>query len=698
MYLLKRMPVPSALNPSVSLTRKEDRNILTLKVSNTVSSNFCGRDVDGTGVIRYLMSSPNKITQLGGALNIATSMIPIGNYSQSNVKLFLDVVRPKTPYDLSSLTGDRFDLRALAYATGAAFAAGSWEIPIDRNPRVTVTVTPSSLLWRAPTNAEIVVAPCMFNSSNDWSSFLNICSIARIRNVIWMGDTIPPPGRVYTDASMATYALRLYAWILATSELANCAGHHYLAFIRGMTSVLTVHGHNNEGGWVRPLLTTCDYPPSTGFLYSPANEINGIPLSGRIMNTEAMSFCCAMLLEFFGLYALSDIDHDGNPTMWEVPYDSEGRPSDVNGILDIYEHLTRVRNNFCWMYKLTADVASDNGSCRTYFSDNKEDRHFVPGEFMQAYHLIEPSAILSSKQFNKWGPCDPTGPVVMPLFDGVERVVTQKNYYEANNLPCSGSRYRMVMNGFKARTSGFSYIMSSAYNRHDGIGRMQFVQDLALGVVSDKLIHANPDATLLSQCRWSTPHCPLPNPIECMAPTKMCLDFTHSGTRHSPNLKDIKEGKVTSIIGDFRVECDDEAIAYVTSKHVPPHLRRYMEQCLQDRESALTLEEFDYGTEEAPTSAGVDVILKADPTLVVRDEAGDVVRPTTVAGSVSTTDARITRLVDSFTDDAPIPERVRGGLTDTLGDVAEPHLPTEPGVTVKGRVVSAAHQADSGSD
>jgi hypothetical protein len=591
MEVLKRLPSSLELNPKSSLQGEGDLLFLNLTCNHQVSTNLCGVARDGNSNVTYVMHAKAKLSSICDDLCVAKTIVPLVMQQSEDVKSIIDSIRPKTGYDMSAYVGQYFDMRALAYAAGAMFSATSWNIPLDLVPKTMPISRSIATVWRNPNSGDIMLPATFTDTASEWVSFCAIAGWAKVSAVVYMSDTVPPGGAILTGSSMASFCLKVYAWILSASDSLCVADHHAQAFWRGMCSVVTLHGHSDEAGWIREPLVVADYPSSTGLLFAPVAEKMCLATQTRVANNEVLRWHTALMLKYAAIYAMVDIVKDRVPTIFKVN-DGEGRPSEVCGIYNIYEHMTRWRTAVASMDRFLPSSIGDVSSMRTYFTRDAVDRHIIPNTYMCPYFWVEPSVIISGETMKSWQPCDPEKTVELPLFADLKAVYKKLRYSESNGLPARGNTLMLQFDKYHPRYNGASYLLSGSYDRRDGLACFAQTSDARLGCLYKDLAHAPKEASDLANSRWSTPHNPLVHPLEGFTTLPLAVRYDTLGVRHLPNFGDLERNvKVFSSCGPFVVVHGTGRSPKSVSTHVPPHLRVTLEVLRRD---GITAEDDSY--------------------------------------------------------------------------------------------------------
>jgi hypothetical protein len=616
MEVLKRLPSSLELNPTRSIHGEGDKLFLSVACTHTVSAKLSEEYRDSSGTVTYVMQADKTVSKICENLHVSKTMAPLVMQQSEDVKAIIDAVRPKTGYDISAYVGQYFDMRALAYTLGAIFGASSWgTMPNPVPPEMPISRSIANV-WRNPNSGDILLPPTFTDSASEWVSFCCIAGWAKARAVVYLSDTVPPGGTVFTGHSMASFALKVYAWVLASADSLCVADHHEMAFWRGLSSVITLHGHSDEAGWIRGALECADYPRPQGFLFTTVASKIGLATDSRVANSEVLRWQVALTLKYAAVFSMVDATDGGLPTILKVG-DGNGVPSDVDGLYNIYEHLSRWRTAIGKMDGHMPSSVGDVASLRTYFTVDAADRHFKPGSYMCPYFWVEPSVIISGAAIGSWQPCDPEKTTHLPFFDKMTGVYKKALYREVNHMALKGQELMVKVDRYIPRRNGASYLLSGSYDRRDGLALFAPVADARLGCLYKDLAHAPATMTDMANARWATPHNCMPHPLEGFTTLPLAMKYSTRGARCYPNFKDLSDNvDVVSECGPLYVVVHTGLKVASVSNHVPPHLRVTLE--ILRRDGITSVDDEDWLYEGTP-------ICGPDPGMVaVLREVGDL--------------------------------------------------------------------------
>jgi hypothetical protein len=265
---------------------------------------------------------------------------------------------------------------------------------------------------------------------------------------------------------------------------------------------------------------------------------------------------------------IADAYHLGKPTMFAREESGTGRPSEYEGLVDrTYMVMHIWRYLMSKKFELHESSIGDGHSFGPYFEANSTDAHFGQ-KYIIPFWTNEPSPVYTGDLGNIEAPAIRGQVVKMPLF-GAESIGYNEAYMLYDGRMSRGAQVTFTLKPGSLRMKGFSYIMSGAYSRTNGLAYMDYVPDYDVGVVTTDAAFVEPGVTNAAARRWMTPHNPMINPMEGYREERSAIRYTYTGKREDPKIADFSEAVMTSTIGPFYLCHDIGAPAARTHHYVP---------------------------------------------------------------------------------------------------------------------------------
>jgi hypothetical protein len=303
-------------------------------------------------------------------------------------------------------------------------------------------------------------------------------------------------------------------------------------------------------------------------------EFMSLPLRKRIDPLDVTRLCVGLYLTFAGVTVVADCEESGLPTVFERDGDGDPRPSHFEGLhYRTYEVMGRWRRLIADRFDLHHGAVGDQHSFRNYFVADRVDRH-LDNKSIIPFWWIEPSPLVSGDTGKLFMPAT-RGKVVSMKFTNCEELICPDMSPHRNGTYPRGTEVTLIFGPGGLRERGYSYLLSGAYRRENGLGFAEYVTEPTEGVHTTDAMFVDPNETNASDRRWVTPHNPMPNPIEGFMSTHSAICYTYAGIGNDPGLDEWVGGTVDSLLGFFRLVDTVPQPVTKTHHHVPKHLDRF---------------------------------------------------------------------------------------------------------------------------
>lgn len=573
MKLASYLPSNSSLGRSKLYDGPAKRKRLTLAIPHVVSGKIGGRERVGEADIFYNIDFVDKISP-GAGLDTSSSLF-IGVQSMDYLTQVMQDLRPRTSYAVQHVANGKFDMRALLFVLGACNAAGvaGSEVTFEKRPSSYATLSTG---WSVPDVGQVVFGPNVAQTPEEFVTFLAMCGDAGVASTTLLSDRVPASeARLLTGRALATFSFRAAMNILNVCRDVMCYGSHRLAFECGKTAVMTLSGHSGEGGWIRKLMQSVHYPPSTGIVPGMGTELHGYPLQESMQLAEAMRTCVAGYLEVIALLHPADVLTHGNTSVYTRDSESDGRPGDYGiFVSDAYNVLSTWRDLVCDMVGEHHDGVVDDTAYVTFFGENAVDRHFSKYETISPWWFVDPSPLLATPIPGYVCPAQQGEVTTLPLFSPGDVSYDSPVLDDAGRV-MPGTSVWLSRTGGTYREEGAHYLLSSRYSQVNGLSQFTEAPNLD-GSVSGQLAFSDNRNANLAGKRWITPHNPLPHPVEGLADGKVTMKYRSVDITSDFTPAEAQNGRVESRFGMFRVTTESPADDIVTHRSVPRTLRKLL--------------------------------------------------------------------------------------------------------------------------
>jgi hypothetical protein len=524
---------------------------VVLSAPHSVYTTFGGDAVTGKADIEYVLDvSLKKPDSPLPFLTIDKSAAPIGYQSSEELRSLIESLKIRQSFAVASVGDSSFDLRSLAYVCGAAVASTSCFEDFYYGPPV-VSVSTISPTWKVPTVTNLTIAAGLANTSGEFATLARFAALAGCKSVTLMSDIIPPRSHTALQGpDLGVFALKVFANIINAAQSCSCAGAHTEAFFSGMTSIITLNSHTDEGGFLREAVRECEYPRAVGVLTVGVASYFGLSPILDLGSSYLPQVGIGLFLEFVGTLVTSD--PGGKETTLLVRDTTGSKPSCFPGLRPaFYSLMAKFRSQVCEDYNLHPSVVGDDSSHNPFFTADLENRH-LDYPVIQPFYWVEPGP-LTVKERNYQNVCIQGARVDLPLFSG-SVVQESAGYVEVHGRVPVGNAMYLKTDEARPRSEGFQYMLSQRYRDENGLSLMEVIADNRLGTTTTQAVFVEPNITNVAQRRWITPHNPVASPAEGITSYPQSMVFYYRGTYAEPTLQDWKTGKVSSFTGPIQVK------------------------------------------------------------------------------------------------------------------------------------------------
>lgn len=465
------------------------------------------------------------------------------------------------------------DMRALAYALGATCATGLIGVNYNYANRSPLAAPADGLA--SFEDGDVIIPVGLLATADQQETFSAIAHGAGVAHVRLYSGRIAPGGALLQGADLASFALKCFLHISATDAAHGFGAHTMFAFARGISSMLTLRSHCEEGGFTRACFRNAAYPPSSGLIDTATTSHLGIDLCagipGELVAQTTLEYflgCVCCLID--NRHSL--ISESGAPVVPEIVTNSNNHDTAdniprLNGCIEIVFH--DVEDAVAKRFGIGSSGAAEAQTIRdiVFSTPDPHLRHLtiVPGAW------VEPSALRKNTDTPAFDiKLAPRHPVVLPMFNA---------FHSAENETVgSGHVIDWYCTNTKARNSGAHYFFSAAFattgNDHpNGLGyfRQTARVDYQTRLLANAARHLNLAAT-----RWNTPHNPIPNEAEghCFESLSVIRFVrTNTNTNTMPSDTTLLRGTVRVSVDTLTVSADNQGVAVI--KTARTHIERY---------------------------------------------------------------------------------------------------------------------------
>jgi hypothetical protein len=419
-----------------------------------------------------------------------------------------------------------------------------------------------------------MLAPDICQTSNQMATLMGLARAAGVVKITFLGDTLlSTDGYILTGRALAKFALRVATNVLKMAAECNVFGAHKVAFLAGMTQVMTLHAHSDEGGWVRRLLRNVSYPPSIGLIGTVGTEFTGLPLRESVAGTECLRMAVGEYLECMALLHVADVTVNGKTSVY-IKDDPGVKPSCFGPFVnEMATVLDEWRSQLCARDNQHDDSVSDMGAYRKWIESNDDDRHFDV-DTLVPWWIVETAPLLSGEYAGYWVPASHGAVINMPLIGG-DGVAHNGMYVDGAQRPSLGTDMVVKRSKKTYREEGIHYLLDRKYNDKGYLGSIMNGEGPSGQRAASVLF--SPDGEYeLGRARWVTPDNPLPSPVEGLTPDEAYYKYTYHSLKLGMSISDVLTGTVESRLGVFKVDTDVTAGEVKTNRELKRHLKNWL--------------------------------------------------------------------------------------------------------------------------
>lgn len=545
---------------------------LWLKSTHTVFSDFGSGRRGGSAPVWYGLEvdSRPEAARPSASLTVDPLVLPVGTQSLTSVVGVMREVGARLAVAEGSECDLKCDFRSLAYICG--FVSSYTSAGLEPVFSQAAAAVPSTSNYTMQAGDCLMFTRPIFKNNNEFRTLLYLCGEAGNEEVHFACGSVPKAGARLKGESLGVFANRVYANIMAETTSIAAAASHAEAKFSGSVAAMKLLGHSQEGGAMRKIIRTRNYPKSVGLIRTHLTSIVGLNTNENLHEKDLLRYEIASLLEGAGRVARSDPtkSKNGLPSMYK-PDEFSGKPSSMSGFENsVYDLFANWRKLAVEELSLVSDTTSDFQSFSAYFDRDSDEDHYKHARVVPFY-WVEPGPISTSlnSSIQMLG-CQGKGVTL----DMIPNAVGYKTaaYQEHKGVAFPGSVVRLVSSGgYHARSAGINLLFSGRYTKANGLSQFKQVTFSASGVLNGDLAMAGDSSGTLADRRWHTFHNPTPNPGECFTDRPFACSYTYSGGLEEPTLEEFVNGKVESLFGTLHLaDPEDKASKYHRS--VPDYL------------------------------------------------------------------------------------------------------------------------------
>jgi hypothetical protein len=569
MDLIANLPKAVDLNPS-TLTDVDGKLRLSLGISHVVSGEVGATERIGSADIIYILDFSKDVNLPVGLDRTGTTYI--GVQSVDFIHQQLQQLRPRTSYSVEHVSNGKFDFRSFMFVLGATFASGAAQVPVTFSSRASGYKTLNTG-WLVPDVGDVTIGPNLAQNANQFVTLLALFGEAGVDNVTVLSDYVPgTTGNVLTGRGLAKFSWRLALNVLNSAQECLCFGSHFTAFFAGMTSVVTLNAHTDEGGWIRQLFRKVRYPRSTGIVSGMGREFIGFPLQESIPGEDTLRVFSGLYLSTAALIHPADVLVNSRTSVYERTEVPTQRICDFGTLTsDVTAVMNKWRDLICDQYGQHHDASSDLGAYYNYLRNPGADRH-MDADLIVPFFWVETAPLITMDIEGYWLPARLCQVKTLPLFAARDVQHTGHAMDSKGRIPPHSSVW-LVRGPTTFREEGASYLLSSAYSPDNGLAQFVLEPD-SEGRAPPGIAFVDDGNANLANMRWVTPHNPMPCPVEGMSLAETTFRMHSVNIRLDPTPDELLNGTVESRLSSFFIKKDAPVGKGRTHKDVPPHIRR----------------------------------------------------------------------------------------------------------------------------
>jgi len=467
------------------------------------------------------------------------------------------------------------DLRAFSYCLGVACASGLRNLPIIPNIVAPIS-TPNDGLATFEAG-DLIISNGLAATANEQHTLAILAHQAGCHAVRLHNGRVAQNGVVLDGTNLAAYAVRVLLNILADDQANAHGSHNAFAFARGLSSLVTLRSHCDEGGFTRNCFRNAAYPASGGLITSNAPEFNKMSCCSIMPNEMLARFATETFLK-----AVASVVNSREVLISE----------DGVGVLPLLctKPITITENATAYNIPNLVN-ATDNifSQANTIFSTamNMNNSGVAEANIVRGavYAAADPHLLMSNICPGAWVEVSGIQMTDMsPAYSGgfhigcnIKLPMIKSNNYASNAYPEGlGAVTDFEVHDSKFREHGIHYFFSRAFSDGpnsfpNGLGYIR--QAFPLNTMSRYAANAGADASL-ALARWNTPHNPMPSDFEghhfdSYGAVRVFL--TEQNINNLPSMETFLKGSVTIHISPLTsTSFTDHTIITVRS-----HITRY---------------------------------------------------------------------------------------------------------------------------
>ncbi len=281
-----------------------------------------------------------------------------------------------------------YDTRAMGYCVGRRLAllGTGQDIVYDACP-----VFPYSSAAGTWSEGDFAVTPGPNAQNAVITAYAHIGHECGLRRIFVLEDA----GQLVSDIENRHYWLQAYMRVAnqlaQDAKIQGVLGEWLFAFARGVSCVLKLWGHTDEGGYARCAMMEADYPAPCGWVNASRDQ-NAFKIFSNLRRPDeehALADCVDLLLQSAGLlhscdpYAQSMVEGDAFITRIVSKHAGSGDPGNAApadfpnliGVLDTWMKAA-IKHLPTWQDQPPDTLRHHTNPWRTYVGSDRPDRHF----------------------------------------------------------------------------------------------------------------------------------------------------------------------------------------------------------------------------------------------------------------------------------------------------------------------------------
>ncbi len=326
----------------------------------------------GAGTIKYKINKSDRNT---AHLHISGERVWIFKNVEQGINILDTNIRSNVRAMFDQEV--EYDTRALAYSLGRRLALLGVDGSIDN---AACQVLSYSGAAGAFTNGDFAVTPGPGLSNGVLTAYAHLCCDCGLQRLFVVDDTAQLVTGVRNPHFWLECYMRVANQMACDAMVQGVLGAWLFAFARGVSCVLTLHSHTEEGGYARRALMNADYPSPRGWINAPRDR-NAFNVFNELVRTDihyVLADCIEILLQCAGLLhdaeplASGIVNGDAFATVIKCdPTISDARiatPVDFPGLLGVMQEWQRhaIANLPVWQGHSTSRQAPETSGSPRY--------------------------------------------------------------------------------------------------------------------------------------------------------------------------------------------------------------------------------------------------------------------------------------------------------------------------------------------